>query len=145
MPFTYSTQFTLSNPYSDSNGNPNPPITLQIPVTDFDFELFRIQYCAPSTSSSGLEGFIPLIDLMLYDNAGIATSSGPVPIDYVVDFTGGNFGRASYVNVHPTPPLVYMNQSKIKFDVYSQAAQGDANLPYTLELDFEGVNRIPCA
>lgn len=132
LPFSYAQSLTL-NPGVDANGNLLPPITLYIPVQNYDFELQSVIITVTSAGSS-------YPSTVLYDASGEPTSSGPVYSPYTTDFSltyGGN-----PVNVFPCPPLVYPNQSVIRLDCYSSILAGNGSSSFSVE--FRGVQRLPC-
>lgn len=140
LPYSYDAPFTLNTTEADANGNQNGPIQLQINIADYDFELQRILVCA--------DRIVPLqFSMTIYDNGGEATSNKPIPYGYLTDNGLGEGGSGFNVTwnptgmVFPTPPLVYQNQGRLRYDIWSNTSLG---LPLNVHLVFQGVQRLPC-
>ena len=127
----------------------NTPHTFQVNVDNYDFEILYMNLYA---SSGGAIGFYPVIGgnpvmrLMLYDEAGIQVYKQPVNCDYIFNNAMGTTGTTIFT--YPmglSPALVYRAKSVIKFDVYSLLLALDLlPVPTQLEIEFVGVQRIPC-
>jgi len=103
---------------------------IAIPVTDYDFELERVEmtpYAAVSPFS-----------ITLFDSNKIARSNLPVNANRFFHFnpTASN----GELNFWPCPPIMYAVNSSIRFAINSILAIG----PATYQLQFVGNRRIPC-
>ncbi|MFN7996959.1 MAG: hypothetical protein U0Q18_25315 [Bryobacteraceae bacterium] len=143
VPFSYKyggDNGLVLNWYQHTNGGLNAPQTFQVDVVNYDFELQGItsSYVGESVLTSYTN-----FQIVLYDSSGLATSNMPVMCSMLQD---QNFAliNALDVGVFPVPPLIYRVNSKIKFDIYSMVCPGDVNAPYTIDLTFHGVQRVPC-
>lgn len=144
LPYTYKFSLTVDWAGADAAGNLLPPKIFTIPINDRDFELQRLRIANTSVGAA-----FNTFQMVLFDNARRATSSGPVPWIYLADQSSTAAGPlASFVNgsftVHPTPPLVYMVNGVIQFAIYSNYCTGDGNAPYTFDMCFDGVQRMAC-
>lgn len=110
---------------------PVAPALYSIPITDFDFELERIEltpYSSPSKFS-----------IMLFDSNKIARSNLPVLCNRFFHLDPATSGGE--LNFQPSPPILYKVNSSINFAITSRIGAGG---PLTFQLNFVGSRRIPC-
>lgn len=110
---------------------PVAPTMQTIPITDYDFELERIEltpYSSPSKFS-----------VMLYDNNKIGRSNLPVLCNRFFHLDPATSGGE--LNFQPSPPILYKVNSSINFAITSRIGAGG---PLTFQLNFVGSRRIPC-
>lgn len=110
---------------------PVAPTSQTIPITDYDFELERIEltpYSSPSKFS-----------ITLFDNNKIARSNLPVLCNHFFHLDPATSGGE--VNFQPAPPILYKVNSSINFAITSRIGAGG---PLTFRLNFVGSRRIPC-
>lgn len=139
----FSYPYTLSiNNYATSGGVFLSPIVNKIQITEYDFELRRIELSLQENSQASQ------FKMLLYNQDRRQVSNLPVLsnlICHVNPWTqnGGNFRSAGELGFWPSPPLLYCVNSAIQFDVYSLLFSPTV-LPQTFRLLFKGVRRIPC-
>lgn len=138
-PWTYTLRFSLS--WSKwiapaASGIIDIPRRFVIPVQDYDFELHFISALNVTT---GARFTLPdPFQMTLYDSSKRALSNLPVNLSYF------DYNRSEYGNIaFPCPPLVYPVWTQITVDIWSLICNTDPSLPYSIELTFGGVNRIP--
>lgn len=102
-----------------------------IPITDFDFELERVELTTYSSPSK--------FAIRLFDNNKIARSN--IPINCNRFFHLDPNGSGGQLNFQPSPPIVYRVNSSINFGITSLIGAGGS---LTFQLLFVGSRRIPC-
>ena len=110
---------------------PVAPTLQTIPITDFDFELERVEltpFSAPSKFA-----------ITLQDNNKINRSN--IPIHALRFFHSDPSKSAGQLSFWPAPPLLYKVNSSINFQIDSLIGAGG---PLTFQLLFVGSRRIPC-
>lgn len=110
---------------------PTAAVTYTIPITDYDFELNRVEltpYSAPSKFA-----------ITLQDSNKINRSN--VPIDCLRFFHSDPSKSAGQLSFFPSPPILYKVNSAINFQINSRIGAGG---PLTFRLNFVGSRRIPC-
>lgn len=140
----FSIPYTLSiNNYASSGGLLLPGVQFTIPVTDYDFELRRIEL--------GLQedGQQSQFKILLYDTNWHQVSNLPVLSNLLMHLnpqssSGNPFASSGELNFWPSPPLLYRVNSVIRFDIFSLLFS-PTMLPQTFEMNFVGVRRIPCS
>lgn len=111
-----------------------PTASIYQTINDYDFELDEIII----TYSSGAT--LPRVVTMvqLFDAVKNVTSNIPM-----LDVYMNGAPASPYVNGAQVPPLLYPQQTQIRLDVYSMVAS--AYLPVTMQVEFKGRQRYPCA
>lgn len=145
--FEFPYSLTITNPAATA-GAPAPLQRIQIPVTDYDFELRR---CILGINNGGFNfsGNSPF-KITLYDTNRVQVSNIPVLsnelfyLNPVVVAGNGSMPNmsAGQLSFNPAPPMLYRVNSVIQFDVYSLLTA--AQVPQTFQLTFKGIRRIPC-
>lgn len=140
----FSYPFTLSiNNYGIVGGAIQPPVQQIIPVTEYDFELRRVELSLQSQHQTSQ------FKILLYNQDWRQVSNLPVLSNLFchtnpTQQSGGEpFADLGELAFWPSPPLMYRVNSVIRFDIYSLLATPTA-LPQTFQLLFDGVRRIPC-
>lgn len=140
--FSYPYELSINN-YAASGGVLLPPILNRILVTEYDFELRRIELSLQE------EGQTSQFKMLLYNQDKRGTANAPVLSNLLCHLnstiqTGGEpFASAGELAFFPSPPLMYRVNSFIQFDVFSLLVS-PLVLPQTFHLLFDGVRRIPC-
>lgn len=136
--------YTLSiNNYGIVGGNVQPPVQYTIPITEYDFELRRVELSLQS------EGQASQFKILLYNQDWRQVSNLPVLSNLFCHTntriqTGAEpFANSGELAFWPSPPLTYRVNSVIRFDIHSLLVAPTA-LPQTFQLLFDGVRRIPC-
>jgi hypothetical protein len=115
-------------------GLPEIPRTFIVEVQDYDFELHNITAVNTATNT---QLSTELMQLQLYDaTAKRQLSTLPVNLGYI------NYNTTKRA-VFPVPPIIYPVWTQIRVDVSSLVCNSDVNSPYSIQLIFSGVNRIP--
>lgn len=132
----YSIPYTLSiNNYATTGGVLNGPTQIQLPITNFDFELRRVELAQQSNQQSSQ------FKITLYDNNRQMRSNLPVLSNMFFHLdpktSSGEF------NFWPSPPILFPIDGAIYFDIWSLLFSPTV-LPQTFQLLFHGVRRIPC-
>ncbi len=139
----FSYPFSLSiNNYGIAGGAIQPPVQYTIPVTEYDFELRRVELSLQSPNQSSQ------FKILLYNQDWRQVSNIPVLSNLFCHInptvqTGGEPFAGRELSFQPCPPLMYRVNSVIRFDIFSLLVSPTA-LPQTFELLFDGVRRIPC-
>lgn len=140
----FSFPYTLSiNNYGIVGGSIQSPVQYKIPVTEYDFELRRVELSLQS------EGQTSQFKILLYNTDKRQCANLPVlsnlfcHLNPVVQTGGEPFASAGELSFQPSPPLLYRVNSSIQFDIYSLLVS-PTSLPQTFRLLFDGVRRIPC-
>ena len=110
---------------------PVAPALYSIPITDFDFELERVEltpFSAPSKFA-----------ITLQDNNKINRSN--VPIDCLRFCHSDPSKSNGQLSFWPAPPILYKVNSSINFQINSRIGAGG---PLTFQMLFVGSRRIPC-
>lgn len=120
-------------PYSLTvQATPVAPFSVEIPITDLDFELMRVEmspYSSPSKFS-----------ITLIDSVGYFRSNIPINANRFFHFNPAlSHGE---LNFWPCPPILYKVNSSIKFQITSLINAGAG--PSTFNLLFTGCRRVPC-
>lgn len=102
-----------------------------IPITDYDFQLERVEMTPYSSPSK--------FAIRLFDNNKIARSN--VPINCNRFFHLNPNGSGGQLNFWPSPPVLYRVNSSINFGITSRIGAGGS---LTFQLLFVGSRRIPC-
>lgn len=110
---------------------PVAPVIYSIPITDFDFELQRIELTPYSNPSK--------FSITLFDSNKIARSNLPVLCNRFFHLNPATSGGE--LNFQPSPPILYKVNSSINFAITSRIGAGG---PLTFQLNFVGSRRIPC-
>jgi hypothetical protein len=110
---------------------PVAPVKYTIPITDYDFELERVELTPYSSPSK--------FAIQLYDMNNLARSN--VHIDALRFFHSDPAQSNGELSFWPAPPLVYRVNSAINFEITSRIGAGG---PLTFQLLFVGSWRIPC-
>lgn len=110
---------------------PVAPTLQTIPITDYDFELERVELTPYSFPSK--------FAITLFDNNKIARSN--LPIDCLRFFHLDPATSEGELNFMPSPPVLYRVNSSINFQINSRIGAGG---PLTFHLNFVGSRRIPC-
>lgn len=131
--FSYPYQLSINNYAQDASGNLLPLTLNKINIQDFEFELRRIEMDVVQSVSP--------FKITLYDNNKVATSNFPVIANKFFHLNPAL--TASAFNFFPSPPIVYRIGSSIQFDTYSLLFAPTV-LPFTVNLNFVGIRRIPC-
>lgn len=132
-PGSYQKYYLKSFAYQQSltiAATPTADQLIQIPITDFDFELERVEMTAFATVSP--------FSITLFDSNNVARSNAPVNANRFFNFnpTASNGEQ----NFWPSPPILYPVNSVLRFVAKSLANAG----PTTYQLLFVGNRRIPC-
>jgi hypothetical protein len=110
---------------------PVAPALYSIPITDFEFELERIELTPYSNPSK--------FSITLFDSNKIARSNLPVLCNRFFHLDPATSGGE--LNFQPSPPILYKVNSSINFAINSRIGAGG---PLTFQLNFVGSRRIPC-
>lgn len=103
----------------------------QIQITDFDFELERIELTPFSSPSK--------FAITLYDSNKVARSNVPI---HCLRFCHSDPAQSNgELSFFPAPPILYKVNSAINFTIDSLIGAGGA---LTFRLNFVGSRRIPC-
>lgn len=136
--------YTLSiNNYGIVGGVIQSPVQQLIPVTEYDFELRRVELSISETAQTSQ------FKILLYNQDKRQTASGPVlanlfcHLNPTVQTGGEPFASGGEQSFQPCPPLLYRVNSVIQFDIFSLLVS-PTELPVTFQLLFRGVRRIPC-
>lgn len=114
-----------------------PPRSFYVPIENYDFELYSIQIT--DTAGYGASS----AKLSIYNGARNTLSNLPVVASYLTDAVPWGRASADRYNIGAiVPPLLYLNETNIQIDVYSLLPTG--NVPQTLTILFNGMQRIPC-
>lgn len=141
--FNYPFTLNIPNYATDGSGNFVAPVRQRIPITEVDFELRRIEVARSSIAN--LNPF----KMQLYDTNMVKLSNRPVLNTLLCHadlkaYQAATNSRATYpYSFWPAPPVVYRVNSAIVFDVTSLLF-APTTLPFTIQLNFKGVRRIPC-
>jgi hypothetical protein len=139
----FSFPYTLSiNNYGIVGGVIQPSVQSIIPVTEYDFELRRVELSLQSTDQTSQ------FKILLYNQDWRQTANLPVLSNLFCHInptvhTGGEPFSGRELSFQPCPPLLYRVNSVIRFDIFSLLVSPTA-LPQTFQLLFNGVRRIPC-
>lgn len=134
-PYTYIVNLNLSWFAWTAGGLAQIPRTFTVEIQDYAFELHQLSVINKAT---GLAPTTELCQILLYDASGSRSlSSAPVNLGIL------NAARTDYSPVFPVPPVVYPVWTNIKFDVTSLVCNSDGSSPYSLQLAFVGVQRVP--
>ena len=140
----FSYPFTLSiNNYGIVGADIQPSVQYTIPVTEYDFELRRVELSLQSTGQASQ------FKILLYNQDWRQVSSLPVlsnlfcHLNPTIQTGGEPFQSAGELGFWPSPPLLYRVNSVIRFDIFSLLVAPTV-LPQTFQLTFDGVRRIPC-
>jgi hypothetical protein len=102
-----------------------------IPITDYDFQLERVELTPYSNPSK--------FSITLQDNNKINRSNLPINCNRFFHLNPN--GSGGEVNFKPAPPILYKVNSSINFSILSRIGAGG---PLTFQLLFVGSRRIPC-
>lgn len=105
-------------------------------VEDYDFEVYRMSFLMTKNGASAPSVPVAAFKMQMYDQNRENLMSAPVVDVFINSLSNG------YASCFPTPPLVYKVNSQIRYDIQSLLL--DTEVPATLDIYFEGVNRIPC-
>ena len=139
----FSYPFTLSiNNYGIVGADIQPPVQYIIPVTEYDFELRRVELSLQSTDQASQ------FKILLYNQDWRQVANLPVLSNLFCHInptvqTGGEPFSGKELSFQPSPPLLYRVNSVIRFDIFSLLVSPTV-LPQTFQLLFDGVRRIPC-
>lgn len=139
-PWSYPLDFDLSWFHWNSSGSAagiiDIPRTFVVEVQDYDFQLHCIKI---SDSTTGLALTPDLFSIQLFDaTAKRALFGSPVNQSYI------NNTRNAFSNpVFPVPPLLYPVWTQIRVDITSLVCNEDVSSPYHLQIEFQGLQRIP--
>lgn len=139
----YSIPYTLSiNNYGIVGGIIQPKIQYTIPVTEYDFELRRVELSLQSSNQTSQ------FKILLYNQDWRQVASAPVLSNLFCHINssvqgGGEPFAGRELSFQPCPPLLYRVNSVIRFDIFSLLVS-PTELPQTFQLLFDGVRRIPC-
>lgn len=136
--FSIPFQFQLTG--NGSATGPGIVTQYQVPISDFDFEVRRIEaskitggvYAALSPTS-------PEFAITLYDRNWTKRSNIPINSNRFFHYS---LNILNPYNFLPSPPVMYPLQASIRFDIQSLVPVG-GTLP-TINLTFKGVRRLPC-
>ncbi len=140
--FSYPYTLTINN-YASSGGALLPPIRIQIPITEYDFELRRIELGLQSQGQSSQ------FKMLLYNQDKRQVANLPVLSNLLCHLnpriqTGAEpFASSGELGFWPCPPMPYRVNSVLQFDIFSLLFAPTV-LPQTFQLLFDGVRRIPC-
>lgn len=140
-PFSYPYTLSINN-YGIVGGVIQPPVQQIIPVTEYDFELRRVELSLQSNNQTSQ------FKILLYNQDWRQVSNLPVLSNLFCHInpttqTGGEPFQGKELSFFPSPPLLYRVNSVIRFDIFSLLASPTV-LPQTFQLLFNGVRRIPC-
>lgn len=139
----YSIPYTLSiNNYGIVGGILQPHVQYTVPVTEYDFELRRVELSLQSSNQTSQ------FKIQLYNTDWRQVSNLPVLSNLLCHInptvqTGGEPFAGNELSFQPCPPLLYRVNSVIRFDIYSLLVS-PTTLPQTFQLLFKGIRRIPC-
>jgi hypothetical protein len=134
-PWTHSFSLNLNWFAWTAAGLPEIPRIFTFDIRDYDFELHHIDI---ANAVTGAVLTAPLFSIQLYDaTAKRQLSSAPVLCDYI------NYNRTAYAPTFPVPPLVYPVWTQVRFDITSLVCNTDGSAPYTIQISFVGLQRIP--
>jgi len=140
---SFSYPYTLSiNNYGIVGGVVQPHTQFLIPVTEYDFELRRVELSLQSANQTSQ------FKILLYNQDRRQVANLPVLSNLFCHInptvqTGGEPFTGRELSFFPSPPLLYRVNSVIRFDIFSLLVSPTA-LPQTFQLLFNGVRRIPC-
>lgn len=140
--FSYTHTLTI-NRYASTGGVLNQPQRIMIPITQYDFELRRIELALQS------QGQTSQFKMLLYNQDKRQVASQPVlsnllcHLNPVVQTGGEPYSSAGELGFWPCPPMPYRVDSVLQFDVHSLLVSPTV-LPQTFQLLFDGVRKIPC-
>lgn len=140
-PFSYPHTLSINN-YGIVGGIVQPQVQFIIPVTEYDFELRRVELQLQSANQSSQ------FKILLYNQDWRQVANLPVLSNLFCHInssvhTGGEPFAGNELAFFPSPPLLYRVNSVIRFDIFSLLAS-PTELPQTFQLLFNGVRRIPC-
>ena len=123
--------------------------TFQVPIDDYDFELFYINLRQSSLGPIAFNGLYPtwsdpVFKMMLYDAVGTGVYSQPVNCNLIFANVSPFLFPATYP-MGLSPTLVYPAGSVLKFDIYSLLLLADIQpTAPQMEIEFVGALRVPC-
>ena len=142
IPFSYPHIVTINN-YASTGGVLNQAVSHQIMITEYDFELRRIELALQSQAQTSQ------FKMLLFNQDKRQVSSQPVLSNLICHLNpqiqGGGEPHSSSgeLSFWPCPPMQYRVNSVIRFDIYSLLVSPTV-LPQTFQLLFNGVRKIPC-
>jgi hypothetical protein len=140
-PFSYPYTLSINN-YGIVGGVLQPSVQFIIPVTEYDFELRRVELELQSSNQTSQ------FKILLYNQDRRQVANLPVLSNLFCHINssvqgGGEPFAGKELAFFPSPPLLYRVNSVIRFDIFSLLVSPTA-LPQTFQLLFNGVRRIPC-
>lgn len=150
--YRYVSVISIPN-FAQIGGVAQPPTSYKLDITDFDFELWRIEVGTTpagqwtTTNGAGTFNLSPF-KIQLYDTNREILTNIPILADYICHRPRTVANPNVPLAFFPSPPMMYRVNSSIRFDIYSLLTQSGANTPLSLPanfaVDFVGIQRIPC-
>lgn len=138
--FSYSFPLLVNFRATTAGANGSPATearTFVQPVRNYEFELHEIRV---TNASDGTPLTTNDFQILLFDPTGQSQLSDvPVNINAINAKSGNGFE-----SVFPVPPMVYPIDGRIKFQIQSLIPFADATFPRNYNVQFVGVERIPC-